>query len=187
MLPRRIVVVGTTGSGKSTLAGVLAKRLDCPHVELDALHWDPNWTMAPLEVFRTRVADAVAGESWVADGNYSKAAELIWSRAELLVWLDYPLPLVLARLVRRTAHRWLTRQELWNGNRERLRDHFSRDSLFLWALNAHGRHRREFPARLARPEYAHLKAIHLRSPRETDTWLSTIGILQHRTVDRGSH
>jgi adenylate kinase family enzyme len=172
MMPRRIVVVGTTGSGKSTLAAALARRLGCPHVEMDALHWDPNWTMAPREVFRARVAAAVAGESWVADGNYAKAADLIWPRADLLVWLDYPLPLVLARLFRRTAHRWLTRQELWNGNRERLRDQFTRDSLFLWALGAHARHRRDFPVRLARPEHAHLTVVRLRSPRETKEWLA---------------
>ena len=43
----RIVVLGTTGSGKTTVARALAQGLTIPHVELDALRWDPNWTEAP--------------------------------------------------------------------------------------------------------------------------------------------
>ncbi|HEX5414033.1 MAG TPA: AAA family ATPase, partial [Chloroflexota bacterium] len=67
----RLVVVGITGSGKTTLASTLAARLGYPHVELDALYWDSNWTPAPREVFRARVAAAIATDHWVADGNYS--------------------------------------------------------------------------------------------------------------------
>ena len=40
----RIVVVGTSGVGKTTLAKDIAAALAIPHVELDALHWDPGWT-----------------------------------------------------------------------------------------------------------------------------------------------
>lgn len=77
---RRIVVVGTTGSGKSTLARTLAQRLNVPHVELDALHWEPNWRQAAPPVFRERTAHALAGEGWVVDGNYSVVRDLTWSR-----------------------------------------------------------------------------------------------------------
>ena len=52
--PRRIAVVGTSGSGKTTLARRLAQRLGIPHVELDALHWEPDWTPAPRDVSRAR-------------------------------------------------------------------------------------------------------------------------------------
>jgi len=34
------------------MAGRLAIRLGARHIELDALHWDPNWTEAPWGVFR---------------------------------------------------------------------------------------------------------------------------------------
>lgn len=56
---RRIVVVGTSGSGKTTMARRLAERLGYPHVELDALYWEPHWTPAPVEVFRERVRQAI--------------------------------------------------------------------------------------------------------------------------------
>nr|MBF6590244.1 hypothetical protein [Ktedonobacterales bacterium] len=98
---QRIAVLGTSGSGKTTLAAALAHRLAVPHVELDALHWGPDWTPTPTAVLRERVAAALHGDGWVVDGNYSALRDTIWSRADTLVWLDYSLPLVLARLTRR--------------------------------------------------------------------------------------
>jgi len=168
---QRIVLIGTTGSGKTTLARQLAERLGLPHVELDALHWDANWAMAPLPVFRERVARALSGDAWVVDGNYGKARDLIWPRAQLLVWLDYGLPLIFWRLFWRGLRRSLGREELWNGNRERLRDQFlSHESLFLWALRTNRRHRTEYVALLGQPEHAHLKLVRLRSPAATRMW-----------------
>jgi adenylate kinase family enzyme len=174
-LPRRVVVVGTSGSGKTTLAREVARRLALPHVELDALHWGPDWTEPPVELFRQRVEASLQAERWVADGNYGKVRDLVWGQAELLVWLDYALPLVMARLVRRTLGRVLTQEELWNGNRERLHDHlFTRNSLWLWALESHRRHRREYPARFQRPEFCHLQVVRLRSPAAARAWLSDL-------------
>ena len=172
-LLRRIAVVGTTGSGKTTLARQLSERLGLPHVELDALHWDADWTAAPVEVFRERTAAALSGDAWVVDGNYGKVRDIVWSRADTLVWLDYDLPLILWRLVRRTFRRVVTQEELWNGNRERWRDQLlSRDSLFLWVLQTYWRRRREYP--LYFKEYAHLEIVRLRSPKATHTWLSRL-------------
>lgn len=173
---RRVAVVGATGSGKTRLAQALARRLAVRHVELDALFWEPGWRPADREVFRARVAAALACPGWVTDGNYHPVRDLVWRPATALIWLDYPLPLVLWRLARRTARRLMTREELWNGNRERLSENLlSRDSLFLWALQSHPRQRREYPAELARPEYAHLAVVHLRRPHETDQWLTSLG------------
>jgi len=92
-------VVGTSCSGKTSLARAIASRLDLPHVELDALFWGPNWTPVPDDTFRARVADAVAGDQWVIDGGYSTIRSLIWERADTVVWLDYPMHLVLGRCV----------------------------------------------------------------------------------------
>jgi len=119
MIGKRISVVGTTGSGKTTFARELAQRLGVPHVELDALHWEPNWTEAPLEVFRARVDLALRGEAWVIDGNYSKVRDIIWSRADTVVWLDYALPIILWQLLKRTLKRVFIREELWGKNRRR--------------------------------------------------------------------
>ena len=174
-LGRRIVVVGTTGSGKTTLAGELARRLEVPHVELDALHWEPSWTEAPTDLFRERVTRALSGEAWVTDGNYSAVRDIVWSRADTIVWLDYSLPTILYRLTRRTFRRIFTREELWSGNKERVLTQFlSRDSIFLWAFKTYRRRRREYPELLSSPEYTHLHLIHLHAPHQERRFLLSL-------------
>lgn len=172
---QRIAIVGATGSGKTTLALRLAHLLNLPHVELDALHWGPNWTMPPQDEFRQRVADALNGPRWVTDGNYNKARDITWQRADCLVWLDYSLPLIWGRLLRRAVRRIREQEELWSGNRESWRGQFfSRESLFVYAFTSRRRHHRYYPDLLARPEYAHLRVYRLRSPGATERWLREV-------------
>ncbi|MBW3622316.1 MAG: adenylate kinase [Armatimonadetes bacterium] len=163
-----------SASGKTTLAQALSERLGVPHVELDALHWEPNWTSATPERFRQRVAEALAGDTWVVDGNYSAVRDLVWDRANVLVWLDYPLPVILYRLVKRTVRRVGTREELWNGNREDLKLHLSRDGLLYWVLTTYRRKRAQTPMLLQKPEYAHLSVYRFRFPKDAQRWLSCI-------------
>ena len=93
----------------------------------------------------------------------------------MVVWLDYSLPVILLRLWRRSIRRVVSREELWNGNKESVRTlFFSRDSLFLWALQTYKRRRREYPMLLKRPEYMHLKVVHLKSPGQADKWLERV-------------
>lgn len=165
-------MVGTSGSGKTALARRLAERIGCPHVELDSLHWRPNWTEAPAEEFRERVRRTVDGDAWVIDGNYSIVRDIVWRRADTLVWLDYSLAIILWRLARRTADRLLTRRELWAGNREDLRLLLSRDSIILWALRTYRKNRRMYGAAAYDPAHAHLTIVRLRTPRECAAWLA---------------
>jgi adenylate kinase family enzyme len=174
--PRRIVVVGPTGSGKTSLAAALGSILGLPHVELDALYWGPGWSEAPLEDFRRRVQAALSGPAWVVDGNYSRQArDLTWGRAEALVWLDYSLPVILGRLLRRTLQRTLSQEMLWGTNRETWRGaFFSKDSLFLYAISSRRRFQRTYPQALAQPEYVHLAAIRLRTPAAAQQFLAEL-------------
>jgi adenylate kinase family enzyme len=172
---QRIAVIGTTGSGKTSLAARIAERFGITHVELDALHWDPVWTPSPA--FRERAAEALRRDAWVVDGNYSQVRDIVWSRADTVVWLDYSLILILWRLLRRTVRRASRREELWNENRERLWDQIAtRNSLFLWAVQTYPRRKREYPQLLARPEHAHLAVVRLRSPHQTRSWLEKLDL-----------
>ena len=171
----RFVVVGTTGAGKTTLARRIAEALDLPHIELDAYRYGPNWTEKPDDVVKELLRQALQGDAWVTDGNYRVLRDVVWTKATTLVWLDYPIYVVMWRLWWRTLRRTVFRQELWNGNRESFRQHFfSRESLFLWALQTHWLRRQTIPSALAQPEYIHLEVVHLRSPRAANKWLKTL-------------
>src|SRR5262245_42754318 len=123
---RRFLIKGASGGGKTTLARAIAARTGLPYVELDALQHGPNWTEATAEELRARVEAALDdARGWVVDGNYdSKLGRRLVDRAEVIVWLDLPLATKLIRLVKRSALRYLTREPLWNGNRETLRGLF---------------------------------------------------------------
>jgi adenylate kinase family enzyme len=172
---KRISVVGTSGSGKTTIAGKIAGILRVPHIELDALRFGAEWVEAPDELFRSRVREAVGADRWVVDGNYGKKVrDLVWDRADTVIWLDFSFPVTLNRLLRRTIRRIVTGEECCNGNREKLRQALSRDSIILWALKTYGRRRREYPPLLASVQRKGVQTIRLASPREADRWLSEL-------------
>ena len=171
----RVVVIGTSGSGKSTMAKDLSEILGVPHVEFDAYRHGPNWTETPDDIFRGQLAEALSGDRWVADGNYSVARDVVWPRATALIWLDLPYPVVFWRLFWRIMKRGIFRVELWNGNKENLWEHFfSKDSLFAWSFNTHWKRRKSNPFAFAQPEHSHLQVVHLRSPRMARKWLKSV-------------
>lgn len=119
MASARIWVVGNSGSGKTTLARKVAARLGVPHVELDSINHQPGWQSLDPEEFRRTVAERCSGPSWVVCGNYAGVVgELLWTLADTVVWIDLPRRTVMRQIVGRTLRRVLTREELWNGNRE---------------------------------------------------------------------
>lgn len=170
---RRVAVVGAVGSGKSTLAREIARRIDAPHIDLDGLRYQPDWVEEADETFRRKVVDYVGTDKWVIDGNYADVQDLIWVRAQLLVWIDFALPLVLWRLLRRTFRRLLTHEE-FNSNREQFRRVFGSKSILIWAIRSHGPRRRRYEELTKNERYAHLQVVRLRSPSEVRTWLASL-------------
>jgi adenylate kinase family enzyme len=172
---RRLVVIGVTGSGKSTLAETLAEKMGLDYVELDALHWRPNWTSAPDEEFRALIDQATSAPGWVVAGNYSLARDITWPRAEAVLWLDYSLWTVFWRLTIRIFRRWWTQEHLWGTNYENLWSHlrlWSQESLWHWLFKTYWRRKREYPRLFASPEYTHLKVLRFKTPKETQDWLT---------------
>jgi adenylate kinase family enzyme len=151
-LPRRIAVLSSaSGSGKTVFARELAARHGLPYHELDALHHGPNWTEPTAAEFQAIVAPIAAKPAWVIDGSYrGKLGDLVLSRAELVIWLDLPRRVWVPRLGWRTIRRIARREELWNGNRETVRNVLvGRDSLFRFAWRTYPERRRRYPAELA--------------------------------------
>jgi adenylate kinase family enzyme len=174
---KRVVIVGVTGSGKSTLAEILARRFNMCYIELDALYWEPDWQAAALDLFRARVEKATQAEKWIVAGNYHIVRERVWSKAEAIIWLDYPLLTVLWQLTRRSFKRWWTQELLWGTNREPIWTHFklwSKESLYNWLFQTYWRRKREYPMLLSQPEYRHLKLLRFHHPKETERWLESL-------------
>ena len=127
----RIYVVGATGAGKSTLARSLSDTLHLPHVELDDLYWDADWTPSPR--FGDRVSQMLQDEKdgWIVDGNYRQARAMLWEHVDTVVWLDYPIWVNFYRLWCRCWKRWWYQTPLWrNGNIDSLWTHLTTGHYF---------------------------------------------------------
>lgn len=176
---QRVSVVGNSGAGKSTLARALAGLLGADFLELDSVNHQADWVPLATEEFRSRVAAAVAGERWVIDGNYSKVRDLVWARADTVVWMDLPRRTVTRRVIWRSVRRMALRTELWNGNRERWRYLFSLDkeeSVLLWAWQTHAATRAKFEAAMADPRNGHLRFVRLDSPAAMRRFLRSVSV-----------
>jgi adenylate kinase family enzyme len=175
---KRISVVGNSGSGKTTLAAEVSRRIAAPHLELDSVFHQPGWQPLPVEEFRARVAEFVAGDRWVVDGNYSSVQDLVWDRADTVVWLDPPRHRVMRQIIWRTLRRAITRAELWNGNREEWGSIFSADpakSIIAWAWTSHRVVRERYSEAQADPANAHLTFIRVRGEGDVAALTGRIG------------
>ena len=170
----RIRVVGSSGSGKTTTAKAIAARLDIPRLELDAVHWLPDWKERDAEEFGRRVLQfATSRPRWVIDGNYNgRLADRVDHLVDTFVWLDLPRWRIMAALLARTIRRSFTREDLWNtGNTERISNLFKRDphkNLMLWSWIHHQRYRDRYGAKAATGEH---HWIRLRSRRDVNRFL----------------
>jgi hypothetical protein len=103
------------------------------------------------------VIAATEGDGWVADSLYHHMlGSLVSDRAETIVWLDLPVPLVMWRLLRRTYVRKRDGVVLWNDNVEPGWRESSR--YLIWpALWRAFENRREFPKRFAQRQVHRLR------------------------------
>lgn len=176
----RMIIVGTSGSGKSTLAEALSSELAIPRIELDALHWLPNWVERDDEGFRRLVAEATVGDHWVVDGNYSVVRNILWPKATDIVWLNMGRMTVFSRVLKRTLRRCFTQEKLWAGNTESLRKaFFSRDSILLWSLTTHGRNVAKYTRLRQDPAFAHLRWHEVRSARDAQRLRQSVRLAAH--------
>jgi adenylate kinase family enzyme len=178
-ISQRIILIGSSNSGKSTLAERIAAHRDVPFIELDALHWEPNWTEADPDVFRERVRGAIEPDAWVMAGNYITQQQTVsWPRADTIVWLDLSLRIVLPRCVRRCWSRWRSGELLWGTNRETFWEHLmlwdTERSLIAYTIKHHRRRRREFETFIHDPRWSHITFVRLRSPDEIDAWSGSV-------------
>jgi len=118
---RRVLVIGSGGAGKSTFAARLAERTGLPLIHLDALYWRPGWVEPAKEEWTRRVAQLVADDRWIMDGNYGGTLESRLAACDTVVFLDLPRALCLRRVIgRRIRFRGRARPDMAPGCPEQL-------------------------------------------------------------------
>lgn len=165
---RRIVVYGVTGSGKTTLAGRIARVAGLEHVRVDDLCWLPGWVQVRPEEQRRTMAQLCARDAWVLDAAWGVWSDVALARADLVVALDHPRVVSLARLLRRTARRIADRGAVCNGNTETLAQALSRESIIAWHARSFAAKRERIAAWEVDPALPPVRR--LRRPREVEAW-----------------
>ena len=95
----RILIFGNSGSGKSTLARQLADAHGLPHLDLDAIVWEPNQVAVQRspEAIAASLAQFIADNpSWVIEGCYGELVEAASGHCTELVFLNPGLETCLA-------------------------------------------------------------------------------------------
>jgi hypothetical protein len=152
----------------------LADVLDASYVELDAIFHQPDWIDLKREEFQRRVKEVVQGDRWVIDGNYSAVWDIVWGRADTVVWLDPPYWRVMTRVIRRTLRRVIMRTELWNGNREPLSNLYSfnpQKSIIAWSAAHFGTYRERYGLAPHDPRWSGLRFVRLATRAEARDFL----------------
>ncbi len=172
----KVNVIGTTGSGKSTFTRSLAAKLNVACIEMDKLFWKPNWEETPDKEFFAALEQALQQKGWVLDGNYTRTIPIKWKDVDTVIWLDYGFFTNLFRISKRSIQRTLSGDELWEGtgNRESFRKLFSQDSIMLWFFKAYAKNKKRYAQMMEEEQYAHIKFIRIRSPKETQRLLDNI-------------
>lgn len=176
---QRIAVVGSSGSGKTTTARAISSGLGVPHLELDSVYHQPGWTPLPTDEFQDAVRTFTDQDAWVVDGNYTSEGitDVVWPRADTVVWLDLPRAEATRRVVIRTFRRLTRSEQLWNGNKEgwlNAVDPRPEHNVILWSWTRHTRVRDRYNARFKDPQWSDLALVRLTSQSEIDEFLTGV-------------
>ena len=87
---RRVLVIGMAGSGKSTLSRALSAKTGLPLIQLDVHYWKPGWVEPSEDEWREKQRTLLAGDRWIADGNYYETVDVPLGRADTVVLLETP-------------------------------------------------------------------------------------------------
>lgn len=162
------------------MAKQLSVTLGLVHIELDALHHLADWQTRPADEFVSKVAEAMdaAPNGWVMCGGYGRiVGRKRLEHADTLIWLDPPRAVVMRQITWRTLRRVLTREKLWNGNREPFTNLYRWDpdkNVIRWAWTRFDQRRAGYEESMETGEWDHLTVHRLRTRQEVKQFLAAL-------------
>ena len=92
---KKVIIIGCPGAGKSTFARKLRDLTGLPLIYLDRLWHKADRTTVTKEEFDAALAQAMAADKWIIDGNYIRTLEARLQHCDTVFFLDYPTELCL--------------------------------------------------------------------------------------------
>lgn len=95
------MIFGRPGAGKSTFAFALSKKLNLPLYHLDKYFFEGKWKQRNYQEFLNDQQSIVNQDRWIVDGNQTKSFEMRYSKADLVLYFNYPRWLCYVRVFKR--------------------------------------------------------------------------------------
>lgn len=116
----KIAIVGCPASGKTTLANKLGILLNIPVHHLDKIFWVQKGGIKQ-DIFIIQQEEIMASEKWIIDGSFTKSLPLRLSKADTIIFFDFPLYVAYWRLIKRFIKHFNTvRPDMGGNNKESL-------------------------------------------------------------------
>jgi adenylate kinase family enzyme len=171
---KRAIVFGSTGMGKTTLVKQIADDFSLPVIDIDSLRREAGKSASVEETFSRLVSESIKGDTWIIDGSYTSVQDIVWTRAEAIIWMDFSFWVFLSRLAKRSLYRIFVRKKSEKPIKGRYQPAGERTSNYLRAILTGKQRQRHYFATLYSSEYTHLHIIRLSSPEEATNWINLL-------------
>lgn len=97
----KIAIIGGPGTGKSTLGKKISNILFIPCFSIDNIKFYKNWIPKKRKYIDDEIHKIINTDKWIIEGNHLRNLEIILEKADMVVFLDFPLRLQLFGIFKR--------------------------------------------------------------------------------------